>query len=411
MTAYIGIREDAFGAALTSMVSSARRNTATPDIAKSVAPNIRRPFHGMTLHDDTYSTITVATASGAMPRALYDSSSIDPDSLEGSSTSNLIIQSIVERREEKQQIVQTFGEDFVYFFGERPRMVTFTAILPESPEFQYAQEFWWNYEKVLRGTRSVLRGLRTYLSVDRQIFEGYIVSASTQRQADNPRIVNLDFTMYVTRSQYVDKLRNQPVGLTVQTTYDENRSGDFVKSHRGYIKKDSFRLVYHGRDRLVYRETDEIDATLIPEYPDLTGPPILAVATDDLRVPTKKPSGLSNALSGVGAAISTTLTVAGTALLTLGVARSLIDEITSYEGGLVQMGLDALGNTFDPGGANSDLLRKGAGDAVAISGALGLTANENIRKVVTSPNTPTDTLLLDAPSTTSTSADDVVLDL
>jgi hypothetical protein len=409
MTAYIGIREDAFGAALTSMTTDARRRASIADQARVAAPNIRRPFHGMTLHDDTYSTITVATASGAMPHALYDSSSADPDSLEGSSTSNLIIQSIVERREEKQQIVQTFGEDFVYFFGER-RMVTFTAILPESPEFQYAQEFWWNYEKVLRGTRSVLRGLRTYLSVDRQIFEGYIVNASTQRQADNPRIVNLDFTMYVTRSQYVDKLRNQPVGLKKNTTYLKHRKGDFVLTdlYEGGEKAQPelsqlTNLVYYAVG-LPVRYADIDDA-------DLTGKPIRAVATDDLRVPTKKPSGLSNALSGVGAAISTTLTIAGTALLTLGVARSLIDEITGYEGGLVQMGLDALGNTFDPGGANSDLLRKGAGDAVAISGAIGLTANENIRKVATSPNTPTDTLLLDAPATTSTSADDVVLDL
>lgn len=210
MARYVTRKEDAFGAAIKAELSELGSDTVIRHSHRKRL--VRRPLHAMELHEDTYSTITVRSASGGESEALINTSRASRSGdFMSSTTSNLIIQSVSESREEKQQIVQTFGEDFVYFFGERPVMTQFTAILPDSVEFQYAAEFWRNYEQVLRGTSLVTRNLRAYVSVGRKVYEGYLVSATTQRQAEQPRVIQLTFTLYTTRTSYLDALRNQRV--------------------------------------------------------------------------------------------------------------------------------------------------------------------------------------------------------
>lgn len=225
MARYVTRKEDAFGAAIRAEQSVLNTDNVIEGVDGDRA--VRRPLHAMELHEDTYSTITVRSASGDESKTLVNTSHTSTTDFMSSSTSNLIIQSVSESREEKQQIVQTFGEDFVYFFGERPVMTRFTAILPDSVEFQYAAEFWRNYERVLRGTSLVTRNLRAYVSVGRKVYEGYLVSASTQRQADQPRVIQLTFTLYTTRTSYLDKLRNQRIG-TEQSSYKETDRYDYI---------------------------------------------------------------------------------------------------------------------------------------------------------------------------------------
>ena len=225
MARYVTRKEDAFGAAIRAEQSVLNTDEAIEGVDGDRA--VRRPLHAMELHEDTYSTITVRSASGDESKTLVNTSHTSKTDFMSSSTSNLIIQSVSESREEKQQIVQTFGEDFVYFFGERPVMTRFTAILPDSVEFQYAAEFWRNYERVLRGTSLVTRNLRAYVSVGRKVYEGYLVSATTQRQADQPRVIQLTFTLYTTRTSYLDALRNQRVS-TEQSSYKETDGGDYI---------------------------------------------------------------------------------------------------------------------------------------------------------------------------------------
>lgn len=422
MPAYVGIRNDAFSSRLSTAAES-RELTARADYTGDPGNSVvRRPFHGVQLHaEETYSTITVSGPSSARS-LLLDTSSTLTDSMTSSTTSNLIIQSVQERREEKQQIVQTFGEDFVYFFGERPRMVSFQAILPESSDYQFAQEFWRNYEKVLRGTRSVLRSIRTYLSVDRTIYEGYIVSATTSRQADTPHIVNLEFTMYVTKSGYIDKLRNQRVDAEGQTSYLRTNAGDYLY----YRQEDDLRevsLTAFGSNQStpLRAATDLINAqeASLNVEGSLTADILAPVNKLPTAPATPKPSGLQSFFSGVGAAVNLALTVAGTGALILGVTRSLLDEIEEG-GGLLGLTQTALLNVVDPLGVNSDLVKRAVNDATAIprdvtavtgTDFLG-TSNPRIRRVLAPPSTSTDTVPTEStPQTPSQSIDDLVLEI
>jgi len=156
-------------------------------------PNVRRPMRGMEIKEDTYATIRVIRADGTELK-LFDSSSEGGTS---SRYSNFIIQSVQDARMEKQQIVETFGEPYIYFFGEAPRFIDVNAVLLNSFDFNWRAEWWQNYNDYLRGTRLVEMGARCYLFYDDIIVEGFMVSCQAQEDAQNPLSVQMGFRMFV----------------------------------------------------------------------------------------------------------------------------------------------------------------------------------------------------------------------
>ncbi len=160
--------------------------------------SVRRPLRGIQIKEDTYASIRVLSATGD-PVGLFDSSSSEVTNGIGRSSdyANFIIQNLQESRVEKQQIVETFGEDYIFFFGERPRFITVRGVLLNTADFNWKSEFWKNYEEFLRGTKLVELNARMYLYFDDIVVEGYIVSASTNQQAMTPYHLPFNFQMFV----------------------------------------------------------------------------------------------------------------------------------------------------------------------------------------------------------------------
>jgi hypothetical protein len=159
----------------------------------------RRPLRGLEIKDDTYAIIKVVQADGSEIK-LVDSGSPD-----GYTTqySNFILQSVQEARMEKHQIVETFGEPYIFFFGESPRFLDVTAVLVDSLDFNWYAEFWENYNRFLRGTKSVEMGARTYLFYDDNIVEGYMLQAQARKTSDQPLMVMLTFRLFLSNYQNV----------------------------------------------------------------------------------------------------------------------------------------------------------------------------------------------------------------
>jgi hypothetical protein len=130
-------------------------------------------------------------------------SSEDPAVSDSSYTTNFLLQAVSEQRVEKFQPITTFGATYGFFFGEQPRTVTFNAILLNTADFQWEVEWWANYEESLRGTRAVDKQVRAYITYDDVLMEGYLTSASTQKNAQNSYEVPLTFTMWVTGVEYL----------------------------------------------------------------------------------------------------------------------------------------------------------------------------------------------------------------
>ena len=160
--------------------------------------NVRRPLRGITIKEDMPAVLRAITATG-QDIPLFDSSSPVVEGGVGRSAyySNFIVQSVQEQRAEKQQIVETFGEDYIYFFGERPRFLNVSGVLMNTKDFNWKSEFWENYERYLRGTKLVEQNARLYFYFDDIVVEGYIVSAASSHDSMSPYHLPFQFQMFV----------------------------------------------------------------------------------------------------------------------------------------------------------------------------------------------------------------------
>jgi hypothetical protein len=190
MAVYLAVSTDAF--AETRAVAARQR---------VVQQNVRRPLRGIQVKPNTYASIRVKTASGADIK-LLDSSSDEYDAStkigRSSSYANFLIQSLRESRAEKQQIIETFGEDYVYFFGERPRFLEVQGVLINSADFNWKSEFWTNYDQHLRGTKLVEQNARLYFYFDDTVVEGYLLGASTTEESMQPHLMPFNFQLFIT---------------------------------------------------------------------------------------------------------------------------------------------------------------------------------------------------------------------
>lgn len=223
MAVFVSVTTDAFAEQF------AKKRERVPQV------NVRRPLRGIQVKPNTYAVLRVLTASGRdIP--LFDSSSntVDSNGI-GSSTyySNYLVQQITEQRVEKQQIIETFGEDYVFFFGESPRFLNVSGMLLNTADFNWKSEFWANYETTLRGTRLVEQNARIYFYFDDVVVEGYILSAGTGASAESPHALSFNFQLFISNYAILssvgsvflpDSLSSQPRALSLEPfTLDERR--------------------------------------------------------------------------------------------------------------------------------------------------------------------------------------------
>lgn len=192
MAVYIELTTDPFDAKFAD-----KKQYATSAGAGLVS--VRRPTRGLEIKDDTHAYIKLIRVDG-VEIPMFDSSAENGMS---TANSNFILQSVQEQRMEKHQIVETFGDTYLFLFGEAPRFLQIQATLINSLDFNWKAEFMANYETYLRGTKSVEMGARTYLFYDQNIVEGYILNCSIGESSDQPHLVPLSFQFFVTNAQNI----------------------------------------------------------------------------------------------------------------------------------------------------------------------------------------------------------------
>ena len=176
---------------------------------KGEAPFIRRPTNGIQIKEDTFATIRVVAADRGKNKLLVDAGSRRKQS--GTNDymqigqkratdiySNFLLQQVQEDRQEKQQILETFGEAYIFLFGQRARVISFQGILANTADFNWEAEWWYNYDRYLRGTKCVENDARVYISYDNTLVGGYIISTSSAKDTMNKNHVSFQFQLFVT---------------------------------------------------------------------------------------------------------------------------------------------------------------------------------------------------------------------
>ena len=210
--------------------------------------NIRRPLYGTLNKKDSFAHIAVKAVNndGAIkPLVIHNSSA--PNG-KGVKNYNFIVQNFALSRQEKVQIIETFGDEYVFFYGERPTIIQVQGFLINTPDFNWRTEWYKNYEEYLRGTKCVERKARVYLTLDGLVFVGYILNNSTQITDAQPRLTPFSFSMLVTN--YVDTntaLVNKQEDARVLAG-DENSKPEYITSdfgkETGYVYNELNRQLF-----------------------------------------------------------------------------------------------------------------------------------------------------------------------
>lgn len=194
MTIFVEARTEPFAQARSDMVESYQARFRTD-------ANVRRPTRGHVLKEDSYAILRVMGSDGNFIPVI-DAAGEEIMENDGRAYttfySNFFVQTVQEERTEKQQIVDTFGETYIFFFGESPRFVSVQGMLLNTADFNWRDEFWENYDRYFRGTKLVERGARLYLIYDEIIIEGYMIKAGAMESAENPLVIPFNFQMFVT---------------------------------------------------------------------------------------------------------------------------------------------------------------------------------------------------------------------
>lgn len=180
---------------------------ASPD--PSQQNHVRRPTRGIVLKEDSFATLRLVAGSGGNLKIVDAGSRRKEGNSEQFMTmpdgkratdiySNFFIQQVQEERVEKQQVIETFGEPYIFLFGERARVITFTGVLANTFDFNWEAEWWHNYENYIRGTRCVENDARVFISFDTTLVGGYIISAAATKVAEQRNFVQFQFQLFVT---------------------------------------------------------------------------------------------------------------------------------------------------------------------------------------------------------------------
>jgi len=168
---------------------------------------------------------------------------------------NFFVQQISEERHEKQQVVDTFGDSFIFFFGEAPRMLRVSGLLLNTADFNWRNEWWANYERYFRGTKLVELGARLYLIYDDRIIEGYMTGAQANDNSQQKEVIQFSFSMFVTGSTDISALGDprfpSPTDLdyTQLSSYEEALK--LWESNRNLQRENTTRAVA-AANRLAY---------------------------------------------------------------------------------------------------------------------------------------------------------------
>ena len=116
-----------------------------------------------------------------------------------------ILENVQEAHTERSQIVQTFGDFYVFMFGENPPVYNYSGTLFNSKSANWLADFMFLYENYLRGTKCVENRARIILTYAGRQVEGFILGTSNVTNATTDKGAAFSFQMVITDRKILQK--------------------------------------------------------------------------------------------------------------------------------------------------------------------------------------------------------------
>jgi len=114
------------------------------------------------------------------------------------------LEQVQENREEKVQVIDTFGEWIAFFFGKKPEVYSYAGTLLNAENHNWKDEFQENYEHFLRGSQAVQNRATMVLQYDSVMVEGYMLNCSISMNAMADKAVPFTFNLLVINRSPID---------------------------------------------------------------------------------------------------------------------------------------------------------------------------------------------------------------
>lgn len=108
-----------------------------------------------------------------------------------------ILENVQESHNERSQVVETFGDFYAFFFGERPPIYNFSGTLINSKSINWLADFMFYYENFLRGTKCVENNATLVLTYGGRQIEGFMLNVGSATQAVTDKGVAISFQVLV----------------------------------------------------------------------------------------------------------------------------------------------------------------------------------------------------------------------
>jgi hypothetical protein len=126
------------------------------------------------------------------------------------------LEQVNESREEKVQVIDTFGEWVAFFFGRKPEVYSYSGTLLNAKNHDWKNEFQFNYDNYLRGSQAVKHRATMVIQYDDVMVEGYMLNCAISQTAMADKSVPFQFTLLVINRSSLNPL--QSLALRFQRT-------------------------------------------------------------------------------------------------------------------------------------------------------------------------------------------------
>lgn len=125
-----------------------------------------------------------------------------------------LIQAVQTSLREKFSIFQSLsGDVLAYFFGKQPVIYRFSAALYNTYNQQWWHDFRSHYDKRLRGTAAIKKNIRTVVSYEDHVIEGFFLEMNSNESTTNPALVNIDFSILLLQETVLGEY-SEPADIT-----------------------------------------------------------------------------------------------------------------------------------------------------------------------------------------------------
>lgn len=145
-------------------------------------------------------------------------------------SNRFLIDNAQEGQAERVALIETFGETYLYAFGERPKMYSYSGVLLDTEGLNWLNEWRHAYRTRLRATSTLKMKARVFLVYRDVAREGVIVSTINAQNAVELGVGRFSFQMFVLREYFLDGLPNIDLQLPSSVDFLAKSSSDESKA-------------------------------------------------------------------------------------------------------------------------------------------------------------------------------------